>query len=96
MGYKKTTSSAKYYTMMWKYCNRSVGDYSAGKLHAGCDIDMHGWTLRNPSFEGGGITGTLNCVQILNMNSDGTVNRWSNNCQLQFKNGILIYGRWYS
>ncbi len=92
----ETTSSAKYYTMMWTYCNRSVGDYSAGKLHAGCDIDMHGWTLRNPSFEGGGITGTLNCVQILNMNSDGTVNRWSNNCQLQFKNGILIYGRWYS
>ena len=90
------TSSASAYTMMWAYTNRTVGNYSAGKLHAGCDIDMHGWTLRNPSFEGGGITGTLSFVQILSMNSDGTVNRWSNNCQLQFKNGILINGRWYS
>lgn len=88
------TSSASSYTMMWTYANRTVGSYTAGRLHAGCDIDMHGWTLRNPSFEGGGIDGTINFVQIKSMSSDGTVNTWVNNCRMQFKNGILISGAW--
>lgn len=90
------TPSASSFTMMWTYCNRTVGDYTAGRLHAGCDIDMHGWTLRNPSFEGGGIDGTINFVQIKSMSSDGTVNTWVNNCRMQFKNGILISGTWNS
>lgn len=90
------TSSASYYTMIWTYANRTVGDYTAGKLHAGCDIDMHGWTLKNPYFEGGGITGTINFVQIKSMSSDGTVNTWVNGCRMQFKNGILISGTWNS
>lgn len=93
----KDSASASVYTMKLTYVQKGKGwgNYTAGELHAGANLDMHGWTLKNPSFEGGGITGTLNFVQPISMNSDGTVARWSNSAQLQFKNGILIYGRWY-
>lgn len=92
----KDSSSANVYTMKWTYVQKGKGwgNYTAGELHAGCNLDMHGWTLKNPSFEGGGINGTLNFVQILRMDSDGTVASWSNGCKMQFKNGILISGTW--
>lgn len=92
----KDSSSANVYTMKWTYVqkNKGWGNYTSGELHAGCNIDMHGWTLKNPSFEGGGINGTLKFVQVLKMNSDGTVASWSNGCKMQFKNGILISGTW--
>lgn len=92
----KDSSSAKVYTMKWTYVQKGKGwgNYTAGELHAGCNVNMHGWTLKNPSFEGGGINGTLNFVQILRMDSDGTVASWSNGCKMQFKNGILISGTW--
>lgn len=92
----KDSSSANVYTMKWTYVQKGKGwgNYTAGELHAGCNVDMHGWTLKNPSFEGGGIDGTLNFVQILRMDSDGTVASWSNGCKMQFKNGILISGTW--
>lgn len=91
------SSSANVYTMKWTYVqkNKGWGNYTSGELHAGCNIDMHGWTLKNPSFEGGGINGTLKFVQVLKMSSDGTVASWSNGCKMQFKNGILISGTWY-
>ena len=89
-------SGASTYSMKWTYVQKSKGwsDYTAGRLHAGCDIDMHYNTLRNVCFEDGAINGTLRFVQIISMNSDGTVNQWSNNCSMQFKNGILIKGTW--
>lgn len=92
----KDSSSANVYTMKWTYVQKGKGwgNYTAGELHAGCNVDMHGWTLKNPSFEGGGINGTLKFVQILRMDSDGTVASWSNDCKMQFKNGILISGTW--
>lgn len=92
----KDSSSSNVYTMKWTYVQKGKGwgNYTAGELHAGCNVDMHGWTLKNPSFEGGGINGTLNFVQILRMDSDGTVASWSNGCKMQFKNGILISGTW--
>ena len=94
----KDSSSANVYTMKWTYVQKDKGwgNYTAGELHAGCNVDMHGWTLKNVSFEGGGINGTINFVQILKMSSNGTVASWSNNCKMQFKNGILISGTWYS
>lgn len=92
----KDSSSANVYTMKWTYVQKGKGwgNYTAGELHAGCNVDMHGWTLKNPSFEGGGINGTLKFIQILRMDSDGTVASWSNGCKMQFKNGILISGTW--
>lgn len=90
----KKSSSSTSYTMKWCYANKTIGNYTSGRLHAGADIDMHNYTLRNVKFEGGGITGTLNFVQILGMDSDGTANRWSNGCKMQFQNGILISATW--
>ena len=93
----RTSSSASTYTTKWTYVQtgKSWSNYTANTLHAGCDIDMHYYTLKNVTFEGGGITGTLNMVQPLEMNSDGTLQRWSNGCKLQFQNGILVSGTWY-
>ena len=90
----KETSTASTYTMMWTYANKTTGNLTGGRLHAGCDIDMHNYRLRNVQFEGGGLTGTLNFVQVLSVNSNGTVTGWANGCQMQFQNGILIRGAW--
>ena len=91
------SSTSDTYTMKWTYVQNEKGwsDYTSNTLHAGCDIDMHYYTLKNVNFEGGGINGTLNMVQPLSVNSDGTLSQWSNGCSLQFKNGILISGKWY-
>ncbi|EHK2327327.1 phage tail protein [Clostridium perfringens] len=87
-------SGASSYTMVWTYANKTVGNYAGGKLHAGADIDMHNYTLRNVKFEGGGITGTLVFTQIVGMNTDGTAARWYSNSKLVFQNGILVDATW--
>lgn len=92
----KKTANASTYSMFWTYALKTVGSYTAGKLHAGCDIDMHGWKLINPSFEDGGITQTIRYVQVLQMNSDGTVQRWGSNGMMRFKNGILVDLTYYT
>lgn len=92
----KKTANASTYSMFWTYALKTVGSYTAGKLHAGCDIDMHGWKLINPSFEDGGITQTIRYVQVLQMNSDGTVQRWGANGMMRFKNGILVDLTYYT
>ena len=92
----RKTSTASTYTMMWSYANKTMGNYAAGKLHAGADIDMHNYYLRNVNFEGGGINGTLVFTQIVGMNSNGTAARWYNNSKLVFSNGILIDATWGS
>ena len=94
----KQSSTSDTYTMKWTYVQSGKGwsNYTENTLHAGCDIDMHYWTLKNVNFEGGGINGTLNMVQPLSVNSDGTLSQWSNGCSLQFKNGILVSGKWYN
>lgn len=81
------------YTMIWAYANDSFENHSYNTLNAGCDIDMHGHTLKNVYFEGGGITGTLRCKQIKSVRSDGTVSTQAD-CTLEFKNGILVRGVW--
>ncbi|MBO5441298.1 MAG: hypothetical protein J6A09_01875, partial [Alphaproteobacteria bacterium] len=92
----RETASSNTYTLRWTYVQNGKAweNYAENTLHAGCDIDMHYYTLKNVSFEGGGITGTLRMVQPKSVNSDGTLNQWSNGCSLQFKNGILINATW--
>lgn len=94
----KQSSTSDTYTMKWTYVQNGKGwsDYTSNTLHARCNIDMHYYTLKNVNFEGGGINGTLNMVQPLSVNSDGTLSKWSNGCSLQFKNGILVSGKWYN
>jgi len=93
MAWAAQTSSTSLYALRWTFARNSIANLTGGALNAGCDIDMHNWTLKNPSFEGGGINGTINFTHILNMNSDGSC-RYSNGCHMQFKNGILVSGSW--
>ena len=88
----KTSASQTTYKMKWAYSRVALTEssYPADTLNAGCDIDMHGFRLNNVSWPDGAITGTMNFVQIKEVNSDGTVQRWSTGCKMQFKNGILI------
>ena len=92
----RENANASVYTMKWAYASKKVNDYTANRLHAGCDIDMHNYTLRNVNFEGGGINGTLVFVQPIRMHTDGRLAEWSSGARLQFRNGILIAGTWYS
>lgn len=85
-------SAAAPYDMKWTYTRTALEGYSAGRLHAGCDIDMHGWALRNVSWPDGGINGTCHFVRIESIGSDGHAERWSTGNYMQFKNGILIGG----
>lgn len=89
----KESANGSTYMMKWAYCTQQCGNYAAGRLHAGADIDMHFYKLRNVSFEDGAINGTLTFKQPLGVNSDGTLSKWST-AKLQFKNGILISGSW--
>ncbi|MFR3737094.1 phage tail spike protein [Anaerococcus obesiensis] len=81
------------YTTIWAYANGNFDGLSYNTLNAGCDLDMNGHTLKNVSFEGGGISGTLNFQQIHSIASDGTAESW-NSATLRFKNGILVEGAW--
>ena len=93
--YKKT-SNADIYTMKWAFCSQQCGSYEANMLHAGADIDMHYFKIKNVSWEGGGITATMEFVQVLEVDSDGNIKRWGSNGKMQFKNGILIDLTYYN
>lgn len=92
----KDSAADDVYTMKWTYCSKQSGNYAAKALHAGADIDMHYFTLKNVKFEGGGITATIEYVQVLRMNSDGTVASWGSNGKMVFKNGILVDLTYYT
>lgn len=84
------------YSMKMTYASAAFDRFTKDAINMGCDLDMHGWTLKNPSFEGGGINQTINYVQILAMDSDGTVARWGNDGMMKFKNGILVDLSYYT
>lgn len=82
------------YMMKWAYCTQQCGNYEANMLHAGADINMHYFKLRNVSFEDGSCTGTITFVQPLEVDSStGALKRWST-ATLEFKRGILVSGSW--
>lgn len=89
----KESRNADVYTMKWSYCTQQCGDYEANMLHAGADINMHFYKLRNVSFEDGSISGTLTFRQPLEVGSDGKLTKWST-ATLEFKRGILVSGSW--
>lgn len=94
----KDSSGANTYTMKWTYVQKNKGwsGYTAGELHAGCNIDMHNYTLKNVNFEGGGITATIRYVQVMEVDSHGVVQRWGPNGRMVFKNGILTDLTYYT
>ena len=90
----KRSSSETNYLMKLFYASQNLNGAVADRVHLGCDLDMHNYTLRNVKFEGGGITGTMNFVQIKAINGDGTAATWYNDCKLTFQNGILTSATW--
>ena len=90
----KESANGSSYMMKWAYCTQQCGNYEANMLHAGADINMHFYKLRNVSFEDGSCTGTITFVQPLEVNSStGALKRWST-ATLEFKRGILVSGSW--
>ena len=96
MTWAARTNSTGYYTMRWTYAQNDFANFSGGMLNAGCDIDMHNYKLRNVRWPDGGVTATINYVQVLKVDSTGKPTTWGPNAKLQFKNGILIDATYYS
>lgn len=92
----KKTANAGVYDMKWAYCAQKCGDYEADMLHAGADINMHNFKIKNVSWEDGGITATMEFVQVLEVDSEGNIKRWGPNGKMEFKNGILTNLTYYN
>ena len=88
------TNSGSYTTML---CfSRSGSIYSDYGIHLGCNFYAHGFKIVDPQWRDGfGVNATINFVQILSMNSNGTVARWGPNGRMVFKDGILMDLNYY-
>ena len=100
MGGEESSSG---YTMVFTYTLDAMDDYSSDTLHAGCDLDMHNRWIRNAKisgfgiqYEDAGISATIDFVQVLEMNPDGTASRWGDSGRMQFKNGRLVDLNYYA
>lgn len=91
---QQETANAGAYTTMLCF-SRENSIYNTYGIHLGCDIDMHYFKIKNVTWEDGGITATIEFVQILTMNSDGTAATWGKNAKMVFKNGILVDLEYY-
>ena len=99
----RRSASASGYSMVLAYASKSVGSFGTNTLNAGCDLDMHNYAIRNVKIDessivygNSGITATMDFVQILGMNSDGTATRWGDSARMQFKNGKLVDLKYYA
>ena len=88
------SSQSSYSTML---CFSRAGSiYSQYGIHLGCNLYAHGFKIIDPQWETGfGVNATINFVQVLDMNSDGTVARWGSNGRMTFKDGILMDLNYY-
>lgn len=98
----KKEASSSTYTTVFTYALKSFGYFDSDTLNAGCDLDMHNHRIRNARIDDTGIVygdiginATINFVQVLAMNPDGTVARWGDSGMMQFKNGRLINLNYY-
>lgn len=93
---QKASSSASAYTTMLCF-SRASSIYTQYGMHLGCDLYAHGWKMYDVQWPTGyGITATINYVQVLAVNSSGTVTRWGANGKMVFKNGVLMDLTYYS
>lgn len=89
--YKKTANDSIYTSILT--FSRANSMYSALGLHAGCDLDMHNYTIRNAHLEGissggyTGWTGTIPIVTEVRNNGDGTIG-WTYST-ITVRNGII-------
>lgn len=93
----KESSSASLYTMKWTYSRATLtgaSGYTANRLNAGCDIDMHYYYLRNVKLSGivasngyNGWTGEIPIVTKIVNNSDGGITWYTSS--ITVSNGII-------
>ena len=94
----KNNASDSSYTTKWLYASKKLNSAdSDDNLHAGCDIDMHNYTMKKVTlkdwgFNGGSITDTFSGIYLTAVHSDGTFSYRS--FSLTFKNGILQSSAW--
>lgn len=79
-----------YYAMKLTYANKPNIGFTAYALNAGCDLDMHNWSIKNI---GNGCTNTLRFTVITNANKDGSFT-FSNGCSMKFEGGLLTHFVW--
>lgn len=79
-----------YYSMKLTYANKPNIGFTAYALNAGCDLDMHNWSIKNI---GNGYTGTLRLTVVTNGTREG-VFTFSNGCSLEFEGGLLKRPVW--
>lgn len=79
-----------YYAMKLTYANKPNIGFTAYALNAGCDLDMHNWSIKNI---GNGCTNTLRFAVITNANKDGSFT-FSNGCSMKFEGGLLTHFVW--
>ena len=96
----KESANADTYTTKWTYVSgkNNIGTQEKNALHAGCDIDIHSYYLKNPVLDGwgfkdGSISGTWSGIYPTAINSDGTVQTWRS-FSLTFNKGILQSASW--
>lgn len=96
MSWASQQSSGGNYMIKMIYTRNSTSTYDANTMHFGCDVNMRNYQIKNVSWPNGGVTLTLNYVQVLEMNSDGTVARWGPSGKMTFTNGILTDINYYT
>lgn len=83
-------ASDPYYSMKLTYANKPNIGFTAYALNAGCDLDMHNWSIKNI---GNGCTNTLRFAVVTNANKDGSFT-FSNGCSMKFEGGLLTHFVW--
>lgn len=97
----KKESGSDVYSMFLAYAKRALpmeggGSWGADMIHIARDVDMHNYVMRNayidPNTGGanGGISATIDFVQVLGVNSDGTISQWGSDARMVFKRGLLV------
>lgn len=79
-----------YYAMKLTYANKPNIGFTAYALNAGCDLDMHKWSIKNI---GNGCTNTLRFTVVTNANKNGTFT-FANDCSMKFEGGLLTHFAW--
>jgi phage minor structural protein len=90
----KEKSTNEVYLLKLAYTAKKLGDYSAGQLHTGCDLNLHNHYLRNATlkdwgFEDGSISDTFSGYYATSKGESAT-RRFS----LTFNKGILQKAEW--
>lgn len=90
----KESPNADAYTTKWLYTLRSFDGKTADTLHAGCDIDLHYYTLRNVTLENVSIgntmgwSGTIPIVTEVRDLGGGEIG-WTSST-IEVENGIIV------